>query len=94
MVVHVQRGAPCMAHKLRKSVLQVALPRKGDRMRTEEENEDMDGDNADDAADDEGLHVFIMSSTIWREGRPVCNTFRCMPAASGQVRGKTASWLS
>lgn len=53
-----------MAHKLRKSVLQVALPRKGDRMRTEEEDEDMDGNNADDAADDEGLHVLITSCTI------------------------------
>lgn len=61
MVICVQGCAPCMAHKLRKSVLQVALPRKGDRMRTEEEDEDMDGDNADDAADDEGLHVLIKS---------------------------------
>ena len=61
-----------MAHKLRKSVLQVALPRKGDRMRTEEEDEDMDGDDADDAADDEGLHVLITYSTVLyeeKEGR-------------------------
>ena len=64
MVICVQGCAPCLARKLLKSVLQVALPRKGDRMRTEEEDEDMDGDNADDAADDEGLHVLITSCTI------------------------------
>ena len=64
MVIRMPGGAPHMASKLRKSVLQVALPRKGDRMRTEEEDEDMDGDDADDAADDEGMHVLITYCTV------------------------------
>ena len=47
------------------TLVQVALPRKGDRMRTEEEeDDDMDEDEADDAAEEGVLAASICSNLI------------------------------